>query len=149
MNTSPPASLAHLRLLICDDQLLVRTCVRQFLQRVPGIKVVWEAASGQAGVIMAIELQPDVVLMDVCMPDFDGVEATRQILAQAPATRVVAFTADSDAKTVRKMLAPGLVGICLRPTTRSSGSRRCTRFSPLRVWLTGEARSNLADRQSE
>jgi hypothetical protein len=48
-NTSAPESLAYLRLLVCDDQLLVRTCVRQFLQGIPGIKVVWEASNGRAG----------------------------------------------------------------------------------------------------
>ena len=113
-NFSAPESLACVRLLVCDDQLLVRTCVRQFLQRIPGIKVVWEASSGRAGVSLAIELQPDIVLMDLSLPDVDSVIATRRILAHSPRSRVIAFAADSNAKGLRQMLAAGACGFLVK-----------------------------------
>jgi len=110
----PSASPTPVRLLLCDDQLLVRTCVRQFLQSTLSIRVVGEAADGHAAVRMALELQPDVVLLDVSMPGLDGIEATRQILAKAPAIRVLAFSADARAKTMKKMLAAGARGYLLK-----------------------------------
>jgi DNA-binding NarL/FixJ family response regulator len=98
------------RLLICDDQMMVRTGIRQMLKRTSSIQVIGEASDGHSAVKMALELQPDIVLMDVSMPDLDGVEATRQVLSKAPGIKVLAFSVDSSAETISKMLNAGARG---------------------------------------
>jgi DNA-binding NarL/FixJ family response regulator len=75
--------------LLIDDHQVVRQGLRDFLEVQEGIAIVGEASSGEEGVHLARELIPDVVLMDLVMPGIDGVEATRQIKAASPNTRVI------------------------------------------------------------
>ena len=98
------------RLLICDDQLLVRSRVREILRHVSTIRVIGEAGDGRAAVRLASELEPDIILMDVSMPDLNGIEATRQIVTDIPGIAVLGYSADSDEHTVRQMLAAGARG---------------------------------------
>lgn len=86
----PPA--APIRLLLADDQKLMRQALRVFIENEPGMEVVGEAQDGRSAVIQAKSLQPDVVLMDLQMPRLDGVAATEEVLAECPNTKVVAVT---------------------------------------------------------
>ncbi|MGZ4350048.1 MAG: response regulator, partial [Solirubrobacteraceae bacterium] len=72
-----------IRVLIADDQALVRTGFRMILSAEPDIEVLGEAVDGREAVALTRELDPDVVLMDVRMPEIDGIEATRRIVARA------------------------------------------------------------------
>lgn len=78
--------------LLIDDHEVVRQGVRVFLDTQPDISVVAEASSGEAGVKLASEHAPDIVLMDLVMPGMDGVEATRQVKAASPRSRVIVLT---------------------------------------------------------
>ena len=69
------------RVVLADDQHLIRTGFRMILAAEPDIEVVGEAATGAEAVVITRELAPDIILMDIRMPDLDGIEATRQILA--------------------------------------------------------------------
>jgi DNA-binding NarL/FixJ family response regulator len=109
-----PATPTRARLLLCDDSELMRQSVREFLQGVGHFEVVGEAHGGRPAVTMARELKPDVVLMDVSMPDLDGIEATRQILAHSPDIRVLAFSAESSPNQITKMVAAGAHGYLLK-----------------------------------
>ena len=102
------------RLLLCDDQNLVRARVREILARVPSFEVVGEAADGRSAVDLALELKPDLVLMDVSMPKLTGAEATQQLVARLPGIRILAFSADASAEHVNQMRAAGARGYLLK-----------------------------------
>lgn len=104
------------RVLIVDDQRLIRTGFRLILTA-RGIEVVGEAADGAEAVTAARELRPDVVLMDIRMPNMDGLEATRRILAQAPDCRVLMLTTFDLDRYVYAALALGASGFLLKDVT--------------------------------
>jgi DNA-binding NarL/FixJ family response regulator len=104
------------RVLIADDQQLVRAGFRLILERQPGVQVMGEATNGTEAVALAEELSPDVVLMDIRMPDLDGIQATRLILAN-PATagvRVVILTTFDLDEYVYDALKAGANGFLLK-----------------------------------
>jgi DNA-binding NarL/FixJ family response regulator len=102
-----------LQILLCDDHRLMREGLRAILEKA-GLDVVGEAANGRAGVELARQLQPDIVLMDISMPDLNGIDATRLLLEQRPATRVIALSMNSDRRYVATMLAAGAAGYLLK-----------------------------------
>src|SRR5438552_362045 len=98
------------RILIADDHRLVREGLRSLLGSQPGVKVVGEAEDGRTAVTMAGELRPDLVVMDIAMPDLNGVEATRQITAQPGHPKVIALSAHTDRRFTTEMLKAGASG---------------------------------------
>jgi DNA-binding NarL/FixJ family response regulator len=104
------------RVLVVDDQELVRTGFRLILTT-RGVEVVGEAANGAAAVAAVRRLRPDVVLMDIRMPDMDGLEATRQIVALDPTCRVIMLTTFNLDRYVYTALANGASGFLLKDVT--------------------------------
>ena len=112
-----------IRVLLVDDHPVVRTGVRGMLAAEPDIDVVGEAGSGVDAVTMAARLRPDVVLMDLRMPELDGVAATGRILADRPQTRVVVLTTyETDADILRAVEA-GAAGYLLKDASPEELSR--------------------------
>jgi DNA-binding NarL/FixJ family response regulator len=109
------------RLLIVDDQELIRTGLRLFLQTQEAFAVVGEAADGEEAVAMARELRPDVVLMDVRMPRVDGIEATRRLQAAgiSPSPRVLILTTFDLDEYVFGALRAGAAGFLLKDASRA------------------------------
>jgi DNA-binding NarL/FixJ family response regulator len=107
-----------LRVLIADDQALVRAGFRVLVDSAPDLTVVGEAATGDQAVTLAREQRPDVILMDVRMPDLDGIQATEQILAHAEpsTTRVLVLTTFNLDKYVFAALRAGASGFLLKDT---------------------------------
>jgi DNA-binding NarL/FixJ family response regulator len=102
--------------LIADDQQLIRAGFRMILAAEPGIEVIGEAATGREAVTLTRELEPDVVLMDIRMPELDGIEATRRILAQDRETQtsvLILTTFDLD-EYVYDALRAGASGFLLK-----------------------------------
>ncbi|MFB6979386.1 response regulator [Streptomyces scopuliridis] len=115
-HTSTPTPEPAPRVLIADDQALVRTGFRLILT-MRGIEVVGEAADGAEAVAAARELRPDVVLMDIRMPNMDGLEAARRVLGQNPDCRVLMLTTFDLDRYVYAALALGASGFLLKDVT--------------------------------
>jgi DNA-binding NarL/FixJ family response regulator len=103
-----------IRVLLADDQRLVRSGFRMILRADPGLDVVGEAGDGVEAVALARELRPDVVLMDVRMPRLDGIEATRQLLREQDAPRVLVLTTFDLDEYVYAALRAGASGFLLK-----------------------------------
>ncbi|RME80411.1 MAG: DNA-binding response regulator [Caldilineae bacterium] len=102
-----------IRLLIADDHPVFRFGLRALLQGEPGMEVVGEATTGREAVDMALALRPDVVLMDLNMPEFNGIEATRRIRSDAPEIAVLVITMFDD-DTVFAAMRAGARGYLLK-----------------------------------
>ncbi len=101
--------MAPVRILIADDHKIVRDGLRALLEREPDFRVVGEASNGREAVEVARELVPDVLITDLVMPVLNGIDATRQIVAEHPQVRVIALSMHSDRRFVTDMLQAGAV----------------------------------------
>ena len=104
------------RVLIVDDSELVRLGLQSLVEMQGDLEWCGSADSGRTGVQMAIQTRPDVVLMDLSMPDIDGVEATRQILDSCPRSRVVMLTGHSTPSWEKAAIAAGVKRYLLKGT---------------------------------
>ncbi len=97
----------RIRVLLADDHAVVREGLAGLLALQPGIDVIGRASDGRQALEMALQLQPDVVLMDVSMPELNGIDATRQILAHLPATRIIGLSMHSEPDIAKAMRDAG------------------------------------------
>jgi two-component system, NarL family, response regulator NreC len=104
----------NIKVLIADDHQIVREGLRSMLEKEPWIKVVGEAEEGRTALRLARELNPDVIIIDVAMPDLNGIEATRQILAELPAIKVIALSMHDDRRFILNMVKAGAKGYLLK-----------------------------------
>jgi two-component system, NarL family, response regulator NreC len=103
-----------IRILLADDHVLVRQGFKLILSEQSDMQIAGEAANGREAVEQAEKLQPDIVIMDVTMPELNGIEATRRITSAAPRARVLALSMHKDAVYVREILRAGARGYLLK-----------------------------------
>lgn len=103
-----------IKILLADDHKITRQGLRAMLEKQSDIKVVAEAEDGRKAVSLACELHPDVVIMDVSMPDMNGMAATRQILGESKKIKVIALSMHSDTLFISEMLKSGASGYLLK-----------------------------------
>jgi DNA-binding NarL/FixJ family response regulator len=108
--TPAPGESLPITVMLADDHGLVRHGIRALLETESGIEVVGEAEDGPSAVALAVQLRPQVLIMDVTMPGLDGAKATRQVRAGAPEVRVLALTVRSEKRFVLDMLEAGVSG---------------------------------------
>jgi DNA-binding NarL/FixJ family response regulator len=102
------------RILIVDDHELVRRGVRTLLEATKGVEVCGEAVNGHEGIAKALELKPDVVLMDITMPGMNGIEATKEILGTQPDVRVVILSQHNAPQLIEESLKAGAAGYVVK-----------------------------------
>ena len=107
-------ALKRIRILLADDHAVVRQGFRMILSSHPDLEIVGEAGNGREAVELAATLRPDVVVMDVAMPELNGIEATRRLTAENPHIRVVALSMHKDSVYVRELLRAGARGYLLK-----------------------------------
>lgn len=107
-----------MRVLIVDDQTLIRDGLVTICERLPDVDVVGTASDGEEAVRQAAEHQPDVVLMDLRMPRMDGVEATQRIRERQPSVQVVVLTTFSDDESVTAAIGAGAIGYLTKDAGR-------------------------------
>ena len=99
------------RILVADDHAIVRTGLVSLLETEPDIDVVGEACNGETAISMALRLKPDIVIMDLMMPDIDGVAATERILAAEPTIKVLVLTTSTVSDDLARALDAGANGV--------------------------------------
>lgn len=106
--------MEKIRILLVDDHAVLRQGTRNLLEKEPDLEVVAEAGDGEEAIKLAGELVPDVVLMDIAMPNVDGIAATRQIKEEHPEINVLILTAYDDDQFIFKLLEAGAAGYILK-----------------------------------
>lgn len=103
-----------IRILLVDDHAIVRKGLRALLTEIDDVEVVGEAADGEQAIAQAAALQPDVILMDIVMPNMDGIEATQQITRRQPEARVLALTSFASDDKLFPAIKAGALGYLLK-----------------------------------
>lgn len=103
-----------LRIVLADDHGLFRAGLKSLLEEDPEIEIVGETGNGREAVRLCRELSPDIIIMDVTMPELNGIEASRQLTAECPGTKVIAVSMHSSRRFVVAMLRAGAVGYLLK-----------------------------------
>src|SRR6478736_2795353 len=139
--------LQMIRVVFVDDHEMVRIGVSSYLSAQPDIEVVGEAADGKKGVELALELRPDIILMDLVMKEMDGIEATRQIIEKWPEAKIIIVTSFLDDEKVYPALEAGATSYMLK-TSKASEIARAVRStfqgqSVLEPEVTGKMMSKM------
>jgi two-component system, NarL family, response regulator NreC len=103
-----------IRILLADDHRIVREGLRTLIERSDGMLIVAEAENGRQALQLAREHKPDIVIMDVTMPDLNGIDATRQVIKEVSGVRVIALSMHSDKHFVTGMFRAGVAGYLLK-----------------------------------
>ena len=138
-----------IRILIADDHGIVRQGLRMYLQLDPELEVVGEASNGKEAVELAGKLRPDLVLMDILMPEMDGLEATAAIRKALPDTEVIALTSVLDEATIHQTIHAGAIGYILKDTGSEGLCQAIHAAVAGQVQLSRQAALRLAAEQDE
>jgi two-component system response regulator NreC len=103
-----------IKILIVDDHKIIRDGLSALINKQPDLTIVGETDNGRTAVELAVELSPDVIIMDVIMPVMTGIDATREIIAQAPGVKVIGLSMHSDKWYISGMLEAGASGYLLK-----------------------------------
>lgn len=132
--------------VVVDDHAMMRGGIRAILEQAPHITVVGEAENGREAVALASKLAPDVMLVDIAMPDLNGIEATRKILAKDPKIAIIALSMHSDARFVTGILDAGARGYILKTCDADELIRAISAVRSGKLYVTSDLTHVLVDR---
>ncbi|MCC6407544.1 MAG: response regulator transcription factor [Planctomycetes bacterium] len=138
----------NIRVLLVDDHKMMREGLRALLVGVPDIEVVGEAPDGRVAMDLVRTLSPDVVVMDVGMPELNGVEATRRIRNEFPRVKVIALSTHTDKRYVHHMLEAGACGYLLKISAHDELLRAVRAAGLGRTYLSPEIAGFVVDRST-
>ena len=139
----PRPEAAKIRVLLADDHTILRAGLRMMLNAQPDIEVTGEASDGRQTISEAQRLQPDVILMDITMPECNGIEATRQIRRLLPEIRVLALTMHENEEYLFQMLRAGAAGYILKEAADTELISAIRVVSSGRFYLSPSAQSMM------
>ena len=147
---TPSASTRHgrppvIRILLADDHTLVRQGLRRILEEQPGWQVVAETGNGLDAVRLAADLQPDVVILDIGMPQLNGLEAARQITKRVPAARVLILSMHADEVHITKAIEAGAVGYLVKDSADTELVKAVTATAEGKSYFSPAAAAVLLD----
>jgi DNA-binding NarL/FixJ family response regulator len=125
-----------IRILLADDHKIVRDGLQALIAKEADMEVVAEGATGRDAVAQAASIRPDVAVLDISMPDLNGIEATRQILAHTPGARVIALSMHADRRFVMEMLRAGAVGYLLKDSAFEELARAIRAVAAGQIYLS-------------
>ena len=134
-----------IRVLLADDHKIMREGLRSLIKDEGNLTVVGEARNGNETVEMARSAGPHVVIMDIAMPDLNGIEATRKILKDNPATKIIGLSGHPDQRYVREMLKAGASGYILKDTAYEELIRALKEVMNGRTYLSPEVTRGVVD----
>jgi NarL family two-component system response regulator LiaR len=146
MTVSTPPKI---RVLLVDDHTMVRKGLSLFLRAFDDLEMAGEADGGAAAIRLCGEILPDVVLMDMFMPDMDGVTATQAICQQYPQVRVIALTSFKEGELVRNALEAGAIGYLLKDVSADELARAIRAAHSGRATLSPEAAQALVEQANQ
>jgi|RhiMethySRZTD1v2_1073278.scaffolds.fasta_scaffold818473_2 two-component system response regulator NreC len=135
-----------IRMLLVDDHKMMREGLRALLEDVPDIEIVGQASDGREALDLVRTLSPDVVVMDVGMPELNGVEATRRIRSEHEGVKVIALSTHTDARYVHHMLEAGACGYVLKIAAADELLRAVRAVSLGRTYLSPEVAGSVVER---
>jgi DNA-binding NarL/FixJ family response regulator len=134
-----------IRVLLADDHRILRQGLRSLLGANADFEIIAEADDGRTAVEMTERLNPQVVVMDIGMPDLNGIEATRQITARCPAVRVVALSAYADRRLISEILKAGASGYLLKDAAFDELAEAIRTAAARKVYLSPRIAAELVD----
>ncbi len=143
------SSSTRIRVLVVDDHTMVRRGLATFLKVFDDLEMAGEAANGKEAISLCAELQPDVVLMDMVMPDMDGASATRLIRKQSPLVQVLALTSFKEVVLVQSALQAGAIGYLLKDVSADDLAQAIRAAHAGRSTLSPEAAQALVHAASQ
>jgi NarL family two-component system response regulator LiaR len=142
MKTSP---LKPIRVMIVDDHTMVRKGLATILKVFPDLQLAGEAENGSAAISLCEKVQPNVILMDMVMPDMDGATATRIILQQFPQVKVIVLTSFKEGELIKNALEAGAIGYLLKDVSADELARAIRAAYSGRATLSPEAAQTLVE----
>ncbi len=135
--------MRNLRILLADDHSLLRRGLRSILESQPNWEICAEAHTGREAVAQAIQLRPDVVILDVCMPELNGIEATRQIRKLSPRSEVLILSVHESSHLVREVIEAGARGYLLKSDSDRELVAAVESLARHKPFFTGRATERL------
>ncbi len=134
-----------IRILLVDDHVIMRQGLCALLEKEPGMEVVGEAATGREAVRLAHQCKPDIIIMDVSLPDLNGIDATRQIKSDVPTVKILGLSMHCDGQFATDMLRSGASGFLLKTSGSEELSRAIHEILAERTYMSPDVAALVAN----